>query len=50
MATLSDNGKYVSLSTRKRDGSFVDTPVWFAAEAEAGSFMAFSLNSAYYGG
>jgi PPOX class probable F420-dependent enzyme len=46
MTTLSDDGKYVSLSTRKRDSSFVDTPVWFAAAAETGIFYVFSLNSA----
>lgn len=27
-----DRYNYVLLSTRKKDGSFVDTPVWFAKE------------------
>lgn len=29
---LSSNAKYISLGTRKRDGSVVRTPVWFVAE------------------
>lgn len=27
-----DNAQYLSLSTRKRDGSRVETPVWFAQQ------------------
>ncbi|MCY4044248.1 MAG: hypothetical protein OXE99_04130, partial [Cellvibrionales bacterium] len=30
--TRLDNQPYVSLSTKKRDGSWVNTPVWFAIE------------------
>jgi hypothetical protein len=29
---ISNQEKYINLSTRKRDGSFVATPVWFAQE------------------
>jgi PPOX class probable F420-dependent enzyme len=29
---LSNKGKYISLGTRKRDGSVVRTPVWFVVE------------------
>ena len=32
---ISDNEKYFNLGTLKRDGSFVDTPVWFAQETKA---------------
>ncbi len=46
MAALSDRERYISLSTRKRDGSFVDTPVWFAQAATAGRFYVFSLRTA----
>ena len=36
---ISDDEKYFNLGTLKRDGSYVDTPVWFAME---------SLGDAYY--
>lgn len=29
-----DKYRYALLSTRKKDGSFVDTPVWFAKQGE----------------
>jgi len=31
---FSGSDHYISLSTRKRNGKFVDTPVWFACETE----------------
>lgn len=31
---LSGSDKYISLGTRKRDGSIVRTPVWFVAEGK----------------
>jgi len=42
---ISDHEKYLSLSTRKRDGSFVDTPVWFAWERDTTDYYVFSLKS-----
>ena len=42
---ISDQEKYVSLATRKRDGSFVNTPVWFAREGETSNYYVFSLKS-----
>ncbi len=36
--------EYLSLSTRKKDGSRVDTPVWFALENDA--FYCFSAGDA----
>ena len=42
---ISDQEKYLSLSTRKRDGSFVNTPVWFAREHETSNYYVFSLKS-----
>ena len=47
MATISDREAYINLSTRKRDGSFVHTPVWFAQEldgaGEANRYYIYSL-------
>ncbi len=40
---IADQEKYLSLSTQKRDGSFVDTPVWFAREQGSGNYYVFSL-------
>ena len=31
---ISDKEKYVNLSTQKKDGSFINTPVWFAQEGD----------------
>lgn len=36
---------YLSLSTQKRDGSWVDTPIWFANEGS--TFYAFSEGKAW---
>ena len=33
---------YLNLATKKRDGSFVNTPVWFALEGD--TFYVFSEN------
>ena len=40
---ISDKTKYINLSTRKRNGSFVDTPVWFAQAGETNNYYIFSL-------
>jgi len=42
---ISNQEKYINLSTRKRDGSFVDTPVWFAQEGETNNYYVFSLKN-----
>ena len=43
---ISNQEKYINLSTRKRDGSFVATPVWFAQEGETNNYYVFSLKNA----
>ena len=43
---ISNQGHYVNLSTRKRDGSFVNTPVWFAQEGETDNYYVYSLRKA----
>ncbi|QIB66049.1 PPOX class F420-dependent oxidoreductase [Kineobactrum salinum] len=43
LATL-ERGAYLSLATRKRDGNFVPTPVWFAVHE--GSYYLFSAGDA----
>jgi hypothetical protein len=42
---ISNRENYINLSTRKRDGSFVYTPVWFAQEREANNYYVYSLNN-----
>ena len=41
---ISNREHYINLSTRKRDGSFVNTPVWFAQEGETHNYYVYSLN------
>ena len=43
---ISNQEKYVNLGTQKRDGSFVNTPVWFAQEGEKNNYFIFSNNKA----
>ena len=43
---ISDRAQYINLSTRKRNGSFVDTPVWFAQARETNNYYIFSLKKA----
>ena len=42
---ISNREIYINLSTRKRDGSFVNTPVWFAQEGETNSYYVYSLKN-----
>ena len=42
---ISDRESYINLSTRKKDGSFVKTPVWFAQEGETNNYYVFSLKN-----
>ncbi len=37
-----DKEKYINLSTQKKDGTFVNTPVWFAQDEDKNSFYVFS--------
>jgi len=43
---ISNQEKYINLSTRKRDGSFVNTPVWFTQFGSKPVFYVFSLHDA----
>tara|TARA_Y100001970_G_C14141373_1_gene807281 strand:+ start:777 stop:1154 length:378 start_codon:yes stop_codon:yes gene_type:complete len=43
---ICDDEKYVNLSTKKKDGSFVNTPVWFAQDGEKNDFFIFSAGEA----
>ncbi|MDG2061165.1 MAG: PPOX class F420-dependent oxidoreductase [SAR86 cluster bacterium] len=43
---ISDKEKYLSLRTKKRDGSYVNTPVWFSFNEETNSFFIFSAGQA----
>jgi len=43
---ISDQEKYLNLATQKRDGSFVNTPVWFAQAGLENIYFVFSLNNA----
>ena len=46
MNKISDQEHYINLSTQKRDGSFVNTPVWFAQDGKSNSYFIFSLKNA----
>ena len=43
---ISNQEHYINLSTRKREGSFVNTPVWFAQEGETDNYYVYSLRKA----
>ena len=43
---LSHKEKYVNLSTQKKDGSLVNTPVWFAQDGDKNDFYIFSAGEA----
>ena len=42
---ISNREHYINLSTRKRDGRFVNTPVWFAQEGETNNYYVYSLDN-----
>ena len=42
---ISNRENYINLSTRKRDGSFVNTPVWFAQEGDTNNHYVYSLKN-----
>lgn len=43
---ISDKEKYINLATQKRDGSFVNTPVWFAKDNTNNIYFIFSAGEA----
>jgi len=43
---ISNKEKYVNLSTQKKDGSLVNTPVWFAQDGDKNDFYIFSAGEA----
>ena len=43
---ISDKEKYVNLSAQKKDGSLVNTPVWFAQDGDKNDFYIFSAGEA----
>ena len=46
LAMTLHNSKYFSLRTQKRDGSYVDTPVWFVSASQGGVHHVFAnINS-----
>ena len=46
MNEIPDQEHYINLATRKRDGSFVNTPVWFAQDGKSNNYFIFSLKNA----
>ncbi|MBL41032.1 MAG: PPOX class F420-dependent enzyme [Rhodospirillaceae bacterium] len=40
---ISKKEKYINLSTRKRNGTYVNTPVWFAQEKESNIYYIYTL-------
>jgi hypothetical protein len=42
---ISNQEHYINLSTRKRDGSSVNTPVWFAQRGKTNNYYVYSLDN-----
>ena len=45
MTGISSQERYINLSTRKKDGSYVNTPVWFAQEGDTNKYYVYSLRN-----
>ena len=43
---ISDQLKYINLSTRKKNGNYIDTPVWFAVDKQTNALYIYSLKKA----
>ena len=43
---ISDKEKYINLATQKKDGSFVNTPVWFTKDEQSNDYFIFSAGEA----
>ena len=40
---ISKKEKYINLSTKKKNGTFINTPVWFAQDAETNNYYVYTL-------
>jgi len=43
---ISDKEKYINLATQKKDGTFVNTPVWFTKDEKSNDYFIFSAGEA----
>ena len=43
---ISDKEKYINLATKKKDGTFVNTPVWFTKDEQSDDYFIFSAGEA----
>ena len=43
---ISDEEKYINLATQKKDGTFVNTPVWFTKDEQCDDYFIFSAGQA----
>ena len=43
---ISDKEKYINLATQKKDGTFVNTPVWFTKDEQSDEYFIFSAGEA----
>ena len=43
---ISDKEKYINLATQKKDGTFVNTPVWFTKDEQSDDYFIFSAGEA----
>ena len=43
---ISDKEKYINLATQKKDGTFVNTPVWFTKDEQSHDYFIFSAGEA----
>ena len=43
---ISDKEKYINLATKKKDGTFVNTPVWFTKDEQSNDYFIFSAGEA----
>ena len=43
---ITNQEHYINLSTRKRDGTYVNTPVWFAQKEKTNNYFFYSFKNA----
>jgi len=43
---ISDKEKYINLATQRKDGTFVNTPVWFTKDEQSNDYFIFSAGEA----
>ena len=46
---ISDKEKYINLSTKKKDSTLVNTPVWFAQDEDITNKVLSELNNKKFG-